>query len=416
MITPAYALTATERVLPRLALDFTTASLDSRVTFTRTGNTATVTNSSGLIAPINANLPRFDFNSITLACKGLLIEEARTNVCTYSSAIGGGTWLFLPSYAAQLNNAVSPDGTTNASNIYTVVSGSPRFTFREFTYTASQVYTLSVFAKSNSKRWLCIYNPSGAGPGAAWFDLVDGVVGSVAAGFTSTITAFGNGYYRCTVTYTAPALGSQYFAMSDVNANLSLTTTANGTSGILVYGAQVELGAFATSYIPTVATTVTRNADVATMTGTNFSSWYNASQGSFAMVADLFSPTSNNSLLEVNGAGGADRLGILTGFPLATNISVFNIQGGVSIASQTAPAANVQFNVCGAFAANSTNISLNAAVTTSNNATAAPMPSVDRLAIGRNGISNSAYMSGHVAKILYWPQKLTSAETRAFSK
>ena len=80
MITPSFALTATERVLPRMALDFTTATLDPRVTFTRTGDTATVTNSSGVITAINANLPRFDFDPTTLVCKGLLIEEARTNL------------------------------------------------------------------------------------------------------------------------------------------------------------------------------------------------------------------------------------------------------------------------------------------------------------------------------------------------
>ena len=75
MITPSFALTATERVLPRLALDFTTASLDPRVTFTRALNTATRINSSGLVETVNADTPRFDY---TLnpggACKGLLIE------------------------------------------------------------------------------------------------------------------------------------------------------------------------------------------------------------------------------------------------------------------------------------------------------------------------------------------------------
>jgi hypothetical protein len=70
MITPSFAISATERVLPRMALDFTTASLDSRVTFTRTGNTAAVTNSSGYVVPINADLPRFDFDPIALTCKG----------------------------------------------------------------------------------------------------------------------------------------------------------------------------------------------------------------------------------------------------------------------------------------------------------------------------------------------------------
>jgi hypothetical protein len=71
VITPSFGITATERVLPKLALDFTTASLDPRVTFTRTGNTATVTNSSGNVVGINADLPRFDYNPVTLACKGL---------------------------------------------------------------------------------------------------------------------------------------------------------------------------------------------------------------------------------------------------------------------------------------------------------------------------------------------------------
>jgi hypothetical protein len=80
MITASFGLTATERVLPRLALDFTTATLDARVTFTRTGDTATVTNSSGVIVGINANLPRFDYDPTTLACKGLLIEDPRTNL------------------------------------------------------------------------------------------------------------------------------------------------------------------------------------------------------------------------------------------------------------------------------------------------------------------------------------------------
>jgi hypothetical protein len=81
MITPSYLLTATERVLPRLALDFTTASLDPRVTFTRSGNTATVTNSSGVIVAVNADIPRFDFDPVTLAriddCNGSVNQWAQ---------------------------------------------------------------------------------------------------------------------------------------------------------------------------------------------------------------------------------------------------------------------------------------------------------------------------------------------------
>lgn len=80
MITPAFSPTATERVLPRLTLDFTTGVLDSRVTITRALNTATRTNSSGNIELVNANLPRFDYSPTTFAPLGLLIEETKTNL------------------------------------------------------------------------------------------------------------------------------------------------------------------------------------------------------------------------------------------------------------------------------------------------------------------------------------------------
>jgi hypothetical protein len=80
MITPAYAPTATERVLPRLALDFTTAVADPRVATARAANTATRFNSSGIIEIVNADLPRFDFSPTALTCQGQLIEEARTNL------------------------------------------------------------------------------------------------------------------------------------------------------------------------------------------------------------------------------------------------------------------------------------------------------------------------------------------------
>lgn len=90
MITPSFGLTATERVLPKLALDFTTAVLDPRITFTRTGATATRTNASGSLETVNADTPRFDYSPTTLTCLGLLMEETRTNVLT-NSLINGTT-------------------------------------------------------------------------------------------------------------------------------------------------------------------------------------------------------------------------------------------------------------------------------------------------------------------------------------
>ena len=74
---------------PSLNLDFTTGTLDSRITFTRTQGTttaATYYNSSGVLSYAAANTPRFDYDPVALTPKGLLIEETRTNLLTYSQA------------------------------------------------------------------------------------------------------------------------------------------------------------------------------------------------------------------------------------------------------------------------------------------------------------------------------------------
>jgi hypothetical protein len=113
MITPSFGLTATERVLPKLALDFTTASLDSRVTFTRaTGasNPATYIDSNGYVTATSDNQPRFDHNPITLACKGLLIEESRTNLLKHSDAFGNAIWGKSAAASAVANAVAATSG------------------------------------------------------------------------------------------------------------------------------------------------------------------------------------------------------------------------------------------------------------------------------------------------------------------
>jgi hypothetical protein len=116
MITPSFGLTSTERVLPRMALDFTTAILDSRVTVARAGNTATVINSSGYVVPISANLPRFDYDPATLACKGLLIEEARTNVILNSNDFSQASWA-KTAIGVTACPDISPSGLTDAQTL-----------------------------------------------------------------------------------------------------------------------------------------------------------------------------------------------------------------------------------------------------------------------------------------------------------
>jgi hypothetical protein len=413
MITPSFALTATERVLPRMALDFTTASLDSRVTFTRSGNTATVTNSSGNVVGINANLPRFDFNPITLACKGLLIEEARTNVFLYSDQFENAAW-FKSSTSVSADEIVSPDGTQNADKIVEDVSGvAEHFAFQSFVATAT-AYTMSVYLKSGERIWSALRLFDGTTSYLAFFNLSTGAAGSVTAGATSKIENAGNGWYRCSITATLTAVES--FPSIFVSTGDGTTFYAgDGTSGIYAWGAQLELGAFPTSYIPTVATSVTRTADVATMTGTNFSDWYNQTQGAFMTQVIVPQIGRSGRILDVSTGSVANKTTIGIGASNITQVES-NVGGGFSGGAYTANtiSVNTPFKVCSAYSSTQNKkISLNAS--TLGNAAFAIATSMTTLILGTQA-NNAAYLNGCIGEVLYWPLYLTENEIIAFSK
>jgi hypothetical protein len=333
MITPSYSLTATERVLPKLALDFTTAALDPRVTFTRTGNTATVTNSSGVIVGVNADIPRFDFDPVTLVCRGLLIEESRTNVL--------------------LNSLI--DGTSLATQAVVVTAAARTLSF----YGTGQI-VLS---------------------GAA----------------SATVTGTGAYPTRTTFTFT-PSAGV-------------LTLTVTGT----VQFAQLEAGAFATSYIPTEVTALTRNADVATMTGTNFSDWYNATEGTFEASWQEGADGVLYGVLSANDGTSGNKIDLRR--QTATSVRSTVDAGGLNqatLATSNNYAANKLISLVSAYKADSFAASSNASAVATD--TSGLVPTVNQLQIGGLDGATVQQLNGWLQQIKYWPQRLINAEVQAFSK
>jgi hypothetical protein len=331
MLSPSYSITATERVLPRLTLDFTTATLDSRVTFTRSGNTATVTNSSGVIALVNADVPRFDYNPTTLACRGLLIEESRTNVL--------------------LNSLI--DGTILGTQAVVVTAAA---------------------------RTLSFYG-----------------TGEIVLSGAASATVTGTGAYPTRTTFTfTPSAGA-------------LTLTVTGT----VQFAQLELGSFATSFIPTAGVAVARSADVANMTGTNFSSWYNATEGAFAA---WFTPdstvASNTRVFNVSQAGANNTAGRLSDI-YSSGTTWFSFNGSTNVTCGAAAVTSAQQKVASAYKAGSYAANLNGG--TGGTASSATLNTPDRITLGASA-STAGFLNGHIQKLLYWPQRLTNAEVQAFSK
>ncbi len=406
MITPAYSITATERVLPRMALDFTTGVLDPRVTVARALNTATRINSSGLIEIVNANLPRFDYDSITLAPKGLLIEEARTNNLIYSDQFDNAAWvksgLNTTGTPAYIDVAVSPDGTQNADFMIEDTANSQHTTRVSAALLAITTYTYSFFVKAAGRINISVsrFNSAVVPSFSHTFTLTGS--GASSGG---TVIALSNGWYRCSGSFTTTGAGVGGFIIL-LSDGTGTTYLGNGTSGVYIYGAQLEAGAFATSYIPTTTLAVLRNADDVTMTGTNFTSWYSASEGTFTSTFSAAASTA--SVLVTDAAGSGRPLYIISGgivriFDGTTPINA----GGTYTFGNVASAAS-------SYGGGTMSCALNGG-TVGSGAFDGSM-GTSALYIGRNPAQPNEYVKGHIRKIAFYPMRFSDRQLQAFSK
>lgn len=416
MITPSFSLTATERVLPKLALDFTTAVLDSRVTFTRTtgaANPATYVNNNGFITAATNNEPRFDYDPVTLVCKGLLIEESRANAFTYSEDFSAVGWATTRA-SIGTDQATAPDNTSNGDKLIEDTSTNTHFMTRSaFSFTSGTSYSLSIYLKAAGRSRLRITSGNTTTWSAgATFNLANGTIVTTSFG-TAQIQNAGNDWYRCTISGVAGATAatSVNFVLSN---GVTESYTGDGISGVYIWGAQMEAGAFATSYIPTTTTALTRNADVATMTGTNFSDWFNATQGSFVTWADTINPASTGYILAATASGVFnDSINIYRSSSAARYAVYVGGTGQCSLANGTI-LANTQYKQAATYKQDSfTSVaSLNRSVQSDN---LGSVPSLARMELGLNATGGSQFLNGHLTKLFYWPQSLTNAEIVAFT-
>jgi hypothetical protein len=430
MITPAYSPTATERVLPRMALDFTTASLDSRVTITRALNTATAINSSGFIAVVNANLPRFDYNPTTLACNGLLIEEARTNPLLYSNEFTNIVWTATFG-AVSLVSGTSPNG---SSNVYKFIPSAINASFRELQQniivTAGTTYCFSQYVKADNYTFVQII-----GSGAAFgtfnvnWDLSTGAETAFNAG-TSTVVArgiinAGNGFYRVWVAVTALSTVSGRMAVNYIGTSTAARGAAwiaDGVNGYQIYGAQLETGAFPTSYIPTTTTSLTRNADVVSMTGTNFSSWYNATQGTLYAEGNTFNagPRATGSnpicLAGIYDGTASNRLLLTLINNTATQIAGRFVAGGTSLIAGLGASFTLGSVVkeAGSYISGNSAIYGNSVVAGTSAGAFTFTP--NQLIFGAAPNGAAEYLCGWVRKVNFYNIALTQAQLAAITK
>jgi hypothetical protein len=289
------------------------------LTWTR-ASTALRTNSSGLLESMGSGVPRLSY--MYGSCPALLLEPQRTNLALRSEEFDSVSWTKSNS-SVTANTTTSPDGNTTADSLIENTSSGLHFVSQ--TAGIGGTYTLSFYVKANTRNWVYITMFDGIADRGAFFNVSTGVVGNIDSGVTASIQSVGNGWYRCIVTATNLAAFSSSCQLATANGTRSYT--GNGTSGLFIWGVQLELGAYPTTYIPTTTASATRVADsfsrnniytngLITSSG---GTWFVELRGNLALgrdssnvslyLGDNLTPTNGNGFYLVNG-GGTDRLTI----------------------------------------------------------------------------------------------------------
>jgi hypothetical protein len=371
-------------------------------------------------ATINS-APRFDHNPTTGESLGLLVEEARTNLLQRSEEFDNGYWNPIEVIRTP-NAAASPSGLTTADLITESASSSYHEIFVTSGATAG-TYTFSVFVKNNlGTRHLNICFSSGttqalslrvnAATGSLSSIYTEGSVFSAA---TSTVISYPNGWYKVSISFAVNTGFANQLALSTSSAappaaNFGLESYAgDGTSGIYIWGAQLEAGAFPTSYIPTTSATVTRAADVASVTGSNFSSFYNQTEGTVFVngVIPFTGSTNFPAFASVDDGNVNDAIEFAM-WDAASDVVRYVIYDNgtaqASLGGETYTAGSV-YSLAGAYALNNFAASYRGGSPSTDSA--GTLPTVDRLRIGQNrGSGNS--LNGTIKRLTYWPTRLAN--------
>jgi hypothetical protein len=367
--------------------------------------------------------PRFDHNPTTGESLGLLVEEARTNLVTSSADFSTG---WTPTRAAlTTNQTTAPDGTTTADLLTEDTSTNTHVIQNTFAVTSGTSYTLSVWVKQNASvsptRNIRLFLPGGQfGSGsavAAGFDLATGVITVTNSPSATSLQFYANGWVRVSVTSTCTTTSAASSISLQMTSGVS-TSYTGGSSGLYLWGAQLEAGAFMTSYIPTTGTTATRAADVASITGSNFSSWYNQTEGTVFADAKEYPFVSTLSRtfygFDSSATPNADfnRQWIWNGNTTLLNNSVYTSSSGPTAAEFSSTITNEQKRTALAYKINDYARSYNGGAVVTDLSGNLPV-GIDRLGIGSS--NNSQYLNGTIKRLTYWPTRLSDTALQSIT-
>lgn len=389
------------------------------ITFTRATGGGRF-NAAGRYEWLPANEPRIDYDPVTLQPRGILIEEQRTNLLLRSAEFDSTSWAKINT-AVVVNAVTAPDGSVTAEKLVEDSSyGQHRVHQQSVMLASNTTVCMSAFLKSGerSKALVAITKKDGSFR-CRLFDLSAGTNSQpTTRGYTTPPVNFGmedvgDGWYRCWVSDSVGDVGIIQDTGRVFIFNGAPSYAGDGTSGIYIWGAQLEVGSFPTSYIPTTTAQVTRAADLCSVN--NLSPWYRADEGTLVVDWNLPVNTSDNNQLAAFGSAVASsmaiRMGVNSGRRVrafaqdASGVFQYSVDCPVE-ASRTTGKSAFAYKLKDDFAASSAG-SLNKDVSgdISN-------LSVDTLRVGNNP---GSYANGHIRRIRYIPRRISDTELQALT-
>lgn len=360
---------------PNITLDFRKSKkLDPRITFTRASFAPASDPGSGT-GNVGNGVNMFNVNVPRLTDQGLLIEESRTNYIADSSTLTG--WGANSANSAVVaSTTVCPDGSIDGIRITGTLANEGA---RKYFVATANNYTGSCYARSRT----------GSSQDVK-------IAFSGLNGPTQTLPASGE-WVRIQ--------GDPGIAVAAGNRYLLIAAVSNGTLDIDVWGEQVEIGSFPTSYIPTAGATVTRAADVCSITGDEFSSWYNQSEGSFSFIAPTLESTlANKGVVSTTSSSPTEGVQFWNSSGSGTRYRIYKAgTTEVDISTSTYEGAKWGW----VYKTNDAALFKNGALLASDTSCAMPTAATS-LEIGDDGVK-------HISRIAYYPARVSDSALQALT-
>ena len=397
-------------------------TFDTTFEFTQTGSynkfwlrndsAATTTITKFTIKEVTGDQPRLNYdinaNGQVQSCPSLLLEPASTNLITYSEDFSNAAWIKLNSTITS-NSIVSPNGTLNADKI--VESATIGGHSISFNHTSSANMSFSVFVKLGERTFVQL-QALGVGSTDCIFNLSDGTIVSTESGATANIKDYGNGWYRCSISYTSTGTNNPAIKIY----NNSDSYQGDGTSGIYIFGAMLEESSYSTSYIPTLSgASQTRTIEICEKTG--LTNYIGQTEGTMYWEGK-FQDAQNPILMQIVPSSANYQSSIYIEFNKASNTIRLNIydSGVLQTAFSTAATPETKYKIALAYKQNDIQGYVNG-VSIGSSTIATIQSGLDKLLIGSLVAypTNNAFVGSKTTGVRLYQTRLTNAQLQTLT-